>query len=79
MPYISTISAPLAELPPGRITIRWRSSRNVFQCYAGSAYLDGASGDEAEDAARALVQVYSVKPGTSARVYGFKNQVMIKL
>ena len=38
------------DLPKGRINIRWSKSRNVYQCYAGTKVLDGASGDTEEEA-----------------------------
>ena len=65
--------APRLSLPAGKITIRHRQMRNVFQCFAGRTYILGASGDYVEDAAEALADQYEVPENTVATVYGHKE------
>lgn len=67
------------ELPTGKITIRHRQMRNVFQCFAGRTYLNGASGDDSEQAAESLCDQYEVPLGTMATVYGYKCPTTICL
>ncbi len=67
------------QLPKGKITIRHRQMRNVFQCFAGNNYILGASGDYAEDAARELAHQYDVPEGTIATVYGYKEPIQLKI
>lgn len=66
-------------LPKGKITIRHRQMRNVFQCFAGSTYINGASGDTDEEAAQELANQYDVPEGTTATVYGYKEPVKITI
>jgi len=66
-------------LPKGKITIRHRQARNVFQCFAGGTYILGASGDNEVEAASELLKQYDVTPGTTATVYGYKNPTQITL
>ncbi len=66
------------ELPKGKITIRHRQMRGVFQCYAGRQYLTGAAGETADDAARELEEAYEVPKGTIATVHGYANQTTIQ-
>jgi hypothetical protein len=65
--------APRLPLPSGKITIRHRQMRGVFQCFAGRTYILGASGDYVEDAAEALAYQYEVPKNTIATVYGHKE------
>ena len=65
------------DLPKGKITIRHRQMRNVFQCFAGRTYILGASGDDEHDAAQQLANQYNVPPGTEATVYGYKQPTKI--
>ena len=60
------------SLPNGKITIRHRQMRNMFQCFAGRAYINGASGDTEHEAAQELANQYEVPLGTVATVYGYK-------
>jgi hypothetical protein len=64
-------------LPKGKITIRHRQMRNVFQCFAGRDYITGASGDDDEEAAKELARQYDVPKGTIATVYGYKKPCTI--
>ncbi len=67
------------QLPKGKITIRHRQMRNVFQCFAGNNYILGASGDYAEDAAQELANQYNVPEGSIATVYGYKQPVELTI
>jgi hypothetical protein len=60
------------SLPIGKITIRHRQMRNMFQCFAGRTYINGAAGDTEHEAAQELSNQYEVPPGTIATVYGYK-------
>lgn len=62
----------LLPLPPGRITIRHRQMRGVWQCFVGRTYINGASGDCPAAAAQSLASQYEVRPNTKATVHGLK-------
>jgi hypothetical protein len=65
------------QLPKGKITIRHRQQRNVYQCFAGRAYLDGASGDNGEQAAQELANHYNVPENTKAIIHGYNHPIEI--
>ena len=67
------------QLPKGKITIRHRQMRNVFQCFAGRTYLVGASGDSDDEAAQELANQYEVPEGTVATIYGYKTPIQISI
>lgn len=67
------------QLPKGKITIRHRQMRNVFQCFAGNNYILGASGDYAKDAAQELANQYDVPEGSVATVYGYKQPIQLMI
>jgi len=67
------------QIPAGKITIRHRQMRNVFQCFAGNHYISGASGDYPEDAAQQLANQYDVPEGSIATVYGYKQPIQLKI
>jgi hypothetical protein len=67
------------QLPKGKITIRHRQMRNVFQCFAGSLYLVGASGDYSDEAAQELANQYDVPEGTVATIYGHSTPTQITI
>jgi hypothetical protein len=67
------------QLPKGKITIRHRQMRNVYQCFAGSFYLVGASADYPEEAAQELANQYDVPEGTTATIYGCKTPTQITI
>lgn len=48
------------ELPKGKLTAKWVSSRNVIQIYLSGRYLTGASGEDLEDAIGELLCFYEV-------------------
>ena len=66
-----------APLPKGKITIRFRGSRCMWQAYAGREYLNCASGTCEETAASALCEYFEVPAGTMATVYGYREPVTI--
>lgn len=66
-------------LPKGKITIRHRQMRNVFQCFAGSIYIAGASGDTEDEAAQQLADQYEIPQGTMATVYGYKEPIQLAI
>ena len=66
-------------LPKGKITIRHRQMRNVFQVFVGREYIVGASGDYAEEASQELANQYDVTEGTEATVYGYAAPEKIKI
>ena len=53
--------------------------RNVFQCFAGSFYLAGASGDYSDEAAQELANQYDVPKGTVATIYGHKTPTQMTI
>ena len=59
------------SLPPGKITIRFRQMRGVFQCFVGRTYVNGASGETPDAAAESLVDLYDVGLKKEATVHGF--------
>ena len=65
------------SLPNGKITIRHRQMRNMFQCFAGRTYINGASGDTEHEAAQELANQYEVTEGTMATVYGYKEPIQL--
>tara|TARA_R110000868_G_scaffold354426_2_gene615718 strand:- start:373 stop:597 length:225 start_codon:yes stop_codon:yes gene_type:complete len=67
------------QLPKGKITIRHRQMRNVFQCFAGSLYLVGASSDYSDEAAQELANQYDVPEGTVATIYGHSTPTQITI
>jgi len=71
------VPAMKLPLPKGKITIRHRQMRNVFQCFAGSTYITGASGDSDDEAAQELANQYDVPEGTIATVYGYKEPIQL--
>ena len=73
------MSNPKLQLPKGKITIRHRQMRNVFQCFAGRTYINGASGDTDDEAAQELANQYEVPAGTIATVYGYKEPITIQI
>lgn len=60
-------------MPKGKITIRFRQMRGVWQCFAGHTYISGASGETPGDAAQQLADQYDVPSGSVATIHGFKE------
>jgi hypothetical protein len=63
-------------MPAGKITVRHRQMRNVFQCFAGRHYLVGASADTDDGALESLVEQYDVPAGIPVTVYGYKHPIL---
>jgi len=76
---LSMPTATRLPLPKGKITIRHRAMRNVYQCFAGSTYITGASGDYDDEAAQELANQYDVPEGTIATVYGHKEPIQLTI
>lgn len=71
---ISARNTPLRlAMPDGKITIRFRQMRGVWQCFAGRTYISGASGENPDDAAQQLADQYDVPSGSIATIHGFKE------
>jgi hypothetical protein len=58
-----------APLPPGKLNIRHRQMRNVWQAFAGNRYLDGASGDTVGETLEALRSNYAPPPGLIVTIH----------
>ena len=59
-------------LPQGRLNIRHRQMRGVWQAFSGNTYIDHASGDSPEEAAEQIRRLYAYAPGTPVKVHGFR-------
>ncbi len=57
-------------LPKGKLNARHRQMRGVWQIFAGSLYINGASGDSPQEAAEELARQYDVALGTMIKVNG---------
>lgn len=66
-------------LPKGKLNIRHRQMRGVWQAFAGNTYIDLASGDSPDDAAAELRRLYDYAPGTVVTVHGFREPATITL
>lgn len=64
-------------MPAGKITIRHRQMRGVWQCFAGRNYVAGASGDSPQQAAEEFVRQYKVPIGTPLHVLGLRDPLVI--
>lgn len=62
----------------GKLNIRHRQMRGVWQAFAGRLYITGASGDSPDIAAQELVNQYDVAPGSEIAVHGFREPSTIK-
>jgi hypothetical protein len=65
-------------LPKGKLNIRHRQMRGVWQCFAGNTYITGASGDSDEEAAQQLANQYEVAKGAEITVHGYRETATIK-
>jgi len=66
----------LDPLPTGKLTVRHRQMRGVFQFFAGRTLLDGASGGTPEEAAEELRFLYEIPSAdTEVTIYGYENPV----
>jgi hypothetical protein len=58
MKILNSIPFKKFKMPVGKLTVKWVSSRNVYQCYIGGRYVAAASGDTREDAILGLHKIY---------------------
>jgi hypothetical protein len=65
------------QLPAGKITVRYRQMRGVWQVFCGNAYVTGASDEMPASAISQLVAQYEVKDGSIAHVCGLKEPAKI--
>ena len=60
-------------LPKGKLNMRHRQMRGVWQIFAGNIYITGASGDSPDAATQELANQYEVTAGTPITVHGFRE------
>ncbi len=60
-------------LPKGKLNIRHRQMRGMWQAFAGNTYIGGASGDDVDEAAQQLANQYEVEAGTPIVVHGYRE------
>ena len=72
-------TATKLPLPKGKLNIRHRQMRGVWQCFAGNTYITGASGDSPYIAAQELADQYDVTAGSIAVVHGFREPSTITI
>lgn len=63
-------------LPKGRLNIRHRQMRGVYQVFAGNFYINAASGNNYEEAAKALASAYEVDIDSSVTLHGQTKEVV---
>jgi hypothetical protein len=61
----------------GKLNVRHRQMRGVWQIFAGRLYVTGASGDSPTIAAEELANQYEVAAGTLITVHGFREPYAI--
>ena len=64
--------APLrvkSELPKGKLNVRFRQMRCMYQCFAGRTYLPLACGDTAEQAISELKAHYNVSADAEISIH----------
>lgn len=74
----NTATAKL-PLPKGKLNIRFRSDRCMWQAFAGRNYITGASGENDNEAAQQLANQYDVPAGATAIVHGYRQPVTITI
>jgi len=75
---MSTTDQARIPLPKGKLNIRHRQMRGVWQCFAGNTYITGASGETADEAAQQLANQYDVAEGAEIVVHGYREPATIK-
>ena len=73
------MSATKLKLPQGKINVRFRQMRGVWQVFAGRNYLDGANADTPTEALVELTQQYNVQTGTPATIHNSQLTKIITL
>jgi hypothetical protein len=74
--WVIAIHMTATRLPlprKGKLNVRHRQMRGVWQIFAGNLYVTGASGDSPDEAAQQLVNQYEVTSGTQITVHGFRE------
>jgi hypothetical protein len=71
-------TAQRLPLPKGKLNIRHRQMRGVWQCFAGNLYIAGAAGETDDEAAQQLANQYEVTEGAEIIVHGYREPVTIK-
>ena len=69
--YMTATRLPLPG--KGKLNVRHRQMRGVWQIFAGNLYVTGASGDSPDEAAQQMVNQYEVPLGTGIIVHGFRE------
>lgn len=64
---------PPWPLPKGRLNVRHRQMRGVWQAFAWSTYIPCASGDSPEEAVAELARLYCCPAGSMVKVNGTKE------
>jgi len=67
------------KLPQGKINVRFRQMRGVWQVFAGRNYLDGANADTPTEALAELTRQYNVPSGTPATIHNLQFTKIITL
>lgn len=65
-------------LPTGKLNMRYRQQRGVWQIFAGRTYLNGASSDSCSDAAQQLANQYEIGAGIEIYIHSGKNSSVVK-
>ena len=73
------MSATKLKLPQGKINVRFRQMRGVWQVFAGRTYLDGANADTPTEALAELTRQYNVPTGTPATIHNSQLTKIITL
>jgi hypothetical protein len=76
---ISSYTLVKLPIPSGKITVRFRQMRGVWQVFAGNTYVTGASDDSPDAAIAALLFQYEVPSGSVAHVTGLKSPCTIAI
>lgn len=65
-------------LPKGKLNMRHRQMRGVWQIFAGNTYITGASSDSCDGAAQELANQYDVEAGLEIYCHSGKNSHVVK-
>jgi hypothetical protein len=75
---MSNTATARLPLPKGKLNIRHRQMRGVWQAFAGNTYITGASGDTDDEAAQQLANQYDVAEGSEIVIHGYRETITIK-
>jgi hypothetical protein len=65
------------KLPKGKLNIRHRQMRGVWQVFAGRTYLDGCAGENEDIAMEELCFIYDVPDDIEIVVHGYSEPTTI--